>query len=52
MSCPDCKSTHVVKLGKRLTRKRAVQKYQCQKCGRNFQDQYSYAQKIAEKAKE
>jgi len=41
MTCPECKSAKVVKLGKRLTRKGFVQKYQCKKCGRNFQNQYS-----------
>ena len=39
MKCPNCNgSDHIVKTGKRKTKKGSVQKYRCMECGRSFSD--------------
>jgi len=39
MDCPNCSgSDHIIKTGKRKTKKGSVQKYRCMECGRSFSD--------------
>lgn len=34
--CPDCKSIHIVKCGKRKTKRGSRQQYHCNECGKRF----------------
>lgn len=38
MRCPECESTHVVKCGKRETKRGSRQQYHCNNCGKRFVD--------------
>jgi len=36
MKCPECRSSHVVKCGFKMTRSGRKQRLTCQNCGRSF----------------
>jgi transposase-like protein len=36
VKCPECGSTHIIKMGWRITRHGRKRRLQCQKCGRTF----------------
>jgi len=40
--CPRCKSSDIMKYGKRTTSAGTIQKYRCRKCGKYFSDRTTY----------